>query len=135
MKEALYHIVALVAIIHDRIMALNDSFPTVLSDKQLHFLVVGIVGMLLLFVVHPLFVFLTKRGHVLAVSWIYVFTLILVLTFSVEIGQQITHTGVLDFADIVYGVLGFFIFFAAFAVIRGIVVLLVRWVRGGEEDD
>ena len=135
MKQALYHIVALIALVHDRIMAINDSFPTVLSDKQLHFLVVGIVGMLLLFVIHPLFVFLTKRGHVLAVSWIYVFTLIIVLTFSVEIGQQITHTGVLDFADIVYGVLGFFIFFAIFALVRGIVMLLAHWVKGDEEDD
>ena len=126
MKQALYAIVGLVASFHDRILTLNDSFPSVLSDKQLHFLVIGIFGMLLYFAVNGVFVRLVRRGHLMAVSWIYVFTVILVVTFAIEIGQYVTHTGVLEFADIVYGVVGFLIFFGAFAAARGFVMLLFR---------
>ncbi|MBQ3481114.1 MAG: hypothetical protein IJH48_02085 [Oscillospiraceae bacterium] len=126
MKQILYAIVGLVASFHDRILTLNDSFPAVLSDKQLHFLVIGIFGMLLFFAVHSLFLWLVRRGHLMAISWIYVFTVILVLTFAIEIGQHITHTGVLEFADIVYGVIGFLIFFGAFAAARSFVMMLFK---------
>ena len=126
MKNALYALVSLVASFHDRILTLNDSFPTVLSDKELHFLVVGIFGMLFFFAVHGLFRWLVRRGHLMAVSWIYVFTVILVLTFAIEIGQHITHTGVLEFADIVYGVVGFLIFFGIFAAARSLILLFFK---------
>ncbi len=126
MKQFLYFIVDLVARIHDRILMLNDGFPTIMSDKQLHFLVIGVLGMLLFMLIHPLFKSLVKHGHVIAISWFYVFTLILVLTFAIEIGQQVTHTGSMEFEDIVFGVFGFLIMFTFFTLIRGIVMLLSR---------
>ena len=130
MRALLYRAVALMAEIHDRILTLNDTFPTVLTDKQLHFLVIGLVGMLLFFIVHPIFLGLIRRGHAIAVSWFYVFTLILVITFGIEIGQQVTHTGHMEFADMVFGVLGFLALFAVFAVLRALVRLLAHIRRG-----
>ena len=126
MRALLYRAVALMAEIHDRILTLNDTFPTVLTDKQLHFLVIGLVGMLLFFIVHPIFQALIRRGHGIVVSWFYVFTLILVITFGIEIGQQVTHTGHMEFADMVFGVLGFLALFAVFAVLRALIRLLAR---------
>ncbi len=38
----------------------------------------------------------------------------LMLIFSIEIGQQVTNTGLLDFEDIVFGISGFIIFFLIF---------------------
>ena len=119
----------MMAEIHDRILTLNDGFPTVLTDKQLHFLVIGVLGMLLFFVVHPLFQVLIRRGHGIVVSWFYVFTLILVITFGIEIGQKVTNTGSMEFADMVFGVMGFLAMFAVFAVIRALVLGIVRAVR------
>ena len=126
MKKWLYRAVSMIAYIHDRIMTLNDSFPTVLNDKQMHFLVIGVLGMLLFFPVHIIFRHLIKRGHEVAVSWIYTFTLILVLTFSIEIGQQISHTGTMEFSDIVFGVFGFLFLFAVYLIIRGIIRLVSK---------
>lgn len=126
MKTALYAIVELIAYIHDRILMLNDGFPAVLSDKQLHFVVVGVFGMLLFFAVHALFRTLAQSGHLAVVSWIYVFTVIVVITFAIEIGQHISHTGTLEFADIVFGIGGFLVFFAICAAVRGIMLLLAR---------
>ena len=36
----------------------------------------------------------------MVIAWIYVFTLIIVITFAIEIGQKVTNTGNMEFADI-----------------------------------
>ena len=129
MKAALYRIVGLIALLHDQILHINDRFSGILTDKDLHFLVIGAFGMLLFFLIHPLFLSLIRRGHEIVVSWFYVLTLIVVITFSIEIGQHVTHTGTLEFADIAFGVVGFLAFFAVFALFRLIVRALAGLVR------
>ena len=133
LKELLYQAIDWIAVIHDRITRLNDHFEGTLSDKQLHFLVIGILGMLLIFLVHPLFHHLAKTGHVMVISWIYVFTLILVITFAIEIGQRLTRSGDMEFVDIVSGVGGFIAMFAVFAVIRAGIIGFTRTIRRRKE--
>lgn len=120
-----------VAKIHNYIMGLNDKYEYDFSDKQLHFLVIGAIGMLLIFIVYPLFKRLARTGHVMVIAWIYVFTVILVITFAIEIGQKVTNTGNMEFADIVFGVVGFFVMFFIFALVRsiyhGILSLIHHW--------
>ncbi len=120
MREFLYAIMDLVARFHGKILSLNDTYEAHFSDKQLHFLIVGLAGMALLLVVHPLFARLAKKGHVLVISWLYVFTLIVGLSFAIEIGQHISHSGNMEFADIMFGLVGFLAMFAAFALLRGL---------------
>lgn len=119
MVKFLYFIIELIYKAHEYILSLNDNFEYVFSDKELHFLVIGIVGMAMLFVVYPLFKLLSKN-HVIVIAWIYVFTLILVLTFAIEIGQGASGTGSMEFKDIVFGVVGFLAMFVVFLIIRGI---------------
>ena len=129
LKELLYQAVDWIALVHEKIIRLNDLFEGTLSDKQLHFLVIGVLGLLLIFAVYPIFRHLARTNHVMIISWIYVFTLILVLTFAIEIGQRLTKSGDMEFADIVFGVGGFVVMFAAFAVVRSAFNALVRWNR------
>ena len=129
MKDFLYWIVYRLADIHTWIMQLNNSLEPGFSDKELHFLVVGVVGMALFLVVHPSVKFLTRRGWEMAVSWLYTMTLILVLTFGIEIGQKITSTGTMDFADIVFGVGGFLAGFAIYFLLALLWKLLRRLFR------
>ena len=129
MKELLYRVMDLVARFHSEILSLNDAYETHFSDKQLHFLVVGLAGMLLLFLIHPLFLWLTKRRHVLVISWLYVFTLIVGFSLAVEIGQHISHSGNMEFADIMFGLVGFLAMFALFALLRGLARLIVSALR------
>lgn len=138
MRELLYVIVELIAKIHNRLLQLNDSFEYNFNDKQLHFVVIGLLGMIFVFIVHPVFKWLAKRNHVMVISWIYVTTLIIVITFAIEIGQKVTHTGNMEFADIMFGLAGFLAMFLVFAVIRGIVHLVLRYLatrRGKSVDD
>ena len=129
MKKFIYIAVEYAALIHDRILTLNDGQASMLSDKQLHFLVIGLLGMLLFLLIHPLFKALIRRGHEIIVSWFYVFTVILVITFAIEIGQRISNTGTMEFFDIVYGVAGFFWMFAIYALLRAVVLLFRRLLR------
>jgi len=132
LKELLYRIVGFTAKIHEKLMMINDVKGYGFTDKQLHFFVIGALGMLGIFVIYPIFKWLAETGHVMVIAWTYVVTLLVVLTFSIEIGQKITNTGVMDFADIVSGLLGFFAFFLIFALVRGIFHLLIRLVKGEE---
>ena len=124
MKEFLYWIVEIISKIHNKILSFNDSYEYVLDDKQLHFVVIGLLGMLLLFAIYPLFKWLSKN-HVLVIAWIYVFTVIIVITFAIEIGQKVTGTGNMEFADIVFGIAGFMAMFLVFAIIRWIIHMII----------
>lgn len=70
-----------------------------------------------------------KHNHVMVISWLYVFTVILVITFAIEIGQKVTGTGAMEFADIVFGVVGFLAMFLIFALIRGIYHAIRNLIR------
>lgn len=61
MTKFLYMIVGLIAKIHTFILGINDSYEYALNDKQLHFLVIGFLGIALVLVIHPIFKYLAKR--------------------------------------------------------------------------
>ena len=118
MKFFLYKIIEYISKFHSLFMRLNDKFEYNLSDKELHFLIIGFLGMGFIFVVYPIFKWLAKNDHIMTIAWIYVFTLIIVITFAIEIGQKVTNTGVMEFADIVFGIVGFICMYVVFAIVR-----------------
>lgn len=117
----------IMAQVHDSLMRINDGFELRLGDKDLHFVIMALAAMLLFFLVHAVFRRLAKWS-ITAVSFIYVFTVMTVLGFAIEIGQRISGTGEMDFADIVaglYGVLAFFAVYTAYRLLAmGVHVLL-----------
>ena len=120
MRDIIYTFITWVARLHSHFLGINDSGGWYFTDKQLHFIVIGAFGMLMLFVLYPIFKMLAKTGHVMVITWLYVFTVVLVLTFAIEIGQWFSGTGVMESEDIAYGVSGFLVMFIIFAVLRGL---------------
>ena len=120
MRELIYNFITWVSRVHDSILSINDTGGYYLDDKQLHFVVIGALGMGLIFVIYPIFKWLANHGHTMVVTWIYVFTVILVLSFAIEIGQWYSGTGTMDSEDIAYGLSGFLVMFLIFAIVRGI---------------
>ena len=121
----------IMAQVHDSLMRLNDGFELRLGDKDLHFVIMALAAMLLFFLVHAVFRRLAKWS-IPAVSFIYVFTVMTVLGFAIKIGQRISGTGEMDFADIVaglYGVLAFFAVYTAYRLLAMGVSLLLRKTR------
>lgn len=121
MVRLLYFMVESVARVHEKLLQINDSSALFLSDKQLHFVVMGLLGMGFLLVVYPLFLALS-RNHVLTIAWIYVFTVMVMLSFAIEIGQGITGTGNMDMEDVISGLAGFMLLFFIFALLRMILI-------------
>ena len=132
MTRFLYAIVELSARIHSRLLELNDAYEYNFNDKELHFIIIGALGMAMILVIYPTFKWLARNNHIMVISWIYVFTLIVVITFAIEIGQRVTNTGAMEFADIMFGVFGFITMFLVFSVLRGGYHLFQRLTgRGG----
>lgn len=127
-ESILYEMTMIAAQIHESILHLNDNFELALGDKELHFLVMFALGMVLFFAVHFVFKRLAKWS-ITAISFIYVFTVMTVLGFAIEIGQKITGTGEMDFRDIVAGLYGVLLFFAIYTVYR-VAVMLIRRIAG-----
>lgn len=101
--------VSLMNYIHNLVLTINDHSGIGLTDKQLHFIFIGIFGVALLIVIFPIFNYLAKKNKVMGITWIYVFTILVCFTLAIEVGQKITGSGDMDFADIVAGILGFII--------------------------
>lgn len=129
MGSFLYAIVEIIARFHAAFLTLNDHFEYNFNDKELHFLIIGALGMLMIFVIYPIFKMLAKTDHVMVITWIYVTTLIIVITFAIEIGQRATGTGAMEFADIVFGVVGFFAMFFVYSIVRGIYHMILKFFR------
>jgi TRAP-type uncharacterized transport system fused permease subunit len=120
MWDIIYKFTTWASRLHDSILGINDAGGWYFDDKQLHFLVFGAIGMLLIFVLYPIFKFLASRNHTMVITWLYVFTVIMVLAFAVEIGQWYTGTGRMESSDIAYGICGFLVMFLVFALLRGL---------------
>lgn len=135
-ETLLYEATMIAAQVHESFMHLNDSFELAFNDKELHFLVMFAIGMVLFFMVHFVFKRLA-RWSITAVSFIYVFTVMTVLGFAIEIGQRITGTGEMDFGDVIsglYGVLVFFLIYSAYRIVVFLVKRIARRVRASRAD-
>ena len=118
---------------HGYILSLNDNFEYNFTDKELHFLVIGAIGLAIILLVYPVFKLLANHNRVLAITWIYALTVLLVLTFAIEIGQSITGTGTMEFGDVVAGMGGFFavtIVIVTLQLLLWICKSIVRLIRG-----
>ena len=69
MWELIYTFTTWVARIHERVLRINDAGGWYFDDKQLHFIVFGIFGMALIFVLYPLFKMLAKHEGLLKVYY------------------------------------------------------------------
>lgn len=114
---------------HTYFLSMNDSFEAQLSDKQLHFLIIGLLGIGMLLVIYPLFKWMAKKNLTVLISWFYVFTVLVVITFAIEIGQWYSHTGEMDFNDILAGLVGYFAMSFIFLLVVAIIELIKSFLR------
>ena len=133
MRDLIYTFILWIARVHDHVLSINDSGGWYFDDKQLHFIVMGLFGMLLIFIIYPIFKLLANTGHTMVIAWLYVFTLVLVLSFAIEIAQWYSGTGVMEREDISYGLAGFFVMFIIFAILRGLYHAIKSMFKKDEE--
>jgi hypothetical protein len=128
MKEFIKVLAEIVNTIHDIIMEMTANAGLNFTDKDLHLWVFGFIGIVSFFSVHLIFKLLAQYS-ITAISFIYTFTVMLVLVFAIEIQQKITGRGQMEFDDAVVSLWGFILFFAVFLVLKGIYLLISRLIK------
>lgn len=123
MVEALKWFINIVNSMHRWILSLNDNYAWALSDKDLHFIIFGLLSLAFFIGTHFMFKRLAKISLNL-VSFIYTFTVMFALALAIEFGQRYTNQGVMDFDDVLYGIYGFIAFFIIYQVGLKIVQLI-----------
>ncbi|RDW18073.1 hypothetical protein CWR48_10765 [Oceanobacillus arenosus] len=126
MKDFIMLMAEIVNEIHD---ILNEMFGLHMTDKELHFWVIGIVGMVTFFIVYFLFKLIEKmKWSITIYAFIYTFTGMTVLVFAIELQQAITNRGNMEFADAIAGLKGFLVLFVIYALIALILYTIKKFI-------
>lgn len=119
MIEALKWFIDKINDVHHWILSLNDNYAWALSDKDLHFIVFGLLSLSFYIGINYIFKHLAKIS-INVLSFIYTFTVMFALALAIEFGQRYTQQGIMDFDDVLYGIYGFIVFFVLY--------LLINWI-------
>jgi len=120
MLEVLKWMVSAVNRLHDILLLIVGKLGLRFNDKQLHFWVLGLIGIALFVTVDVAFKRISKWS-ISTLSFIYTLTVLVVIALSMEIQQQITGRGALDFNDIVAGIWGFIVLLGLYILVRIVV--------------
>jgi hypothetical protein len=116
--------------IHDFInVYANQSLHLGLDDKDLHFWIMGIIGIFVFLIVLIFSKFLSKLPFGITIlSFLYTFTFMVVLVFAIEIQQAITNRGHMEFQDAIVGLWGYVVFFLGFVIIAFAILTAKRLI-------
>ncbi len=114
--------------LHDFIIVLSSYFDLNLSDKDLHFWVIGILGVAV-FILSDIVFRIVSKWSISVISFLYTLTVLIVFVFALEIEQRITGRGNMDFYDIVAGLWGFFVLFGCYIVIQGAIYAVRKYLK------
>ncbi|GAA0181825.1 hypothetical protein SH2C18_43000 [Clostridium sediminicola] len=118
--------------IHHLLIRIFQKMGFDFTDKELHFIIIGIIGIIMFLVVNQAFKALVKLS-VEVVSFIYTITVLIVLVFAIEIEQKITGGGMMEFEDIIAGLWGFVYMFSIYILIRAGVYVVKKLVKSLRE--
>ena len=122
-KQIIDLMIKLIYNTHTYFLSLNDQYNIHLTDKQLHFIVIGLIGILMMLVIYPLFKWMAKKHLSVLIAWFYVTTVLTVITFAIEIAQWYSNSGTMDFVDIIAGLAGWLAMSSIFLIVVGIIHL------------
>lgn len=127
MIELLKAIADIINNIHDKVTDIVQISGLGFNDKQLHFIAMALIGIVIFAITQLTFKKLAKYS-ITAISFIYTFTIMIVIVFAIEIQQKLTNRGNMEFADIAYGIYGFIYIFSIYLAIKLIYMLIKNQV-------
>jgi hypothetical protein len=125
MKEGITLIVEIINNLHDMFIVLASDLGFTLTDKDLHFWIMGIIGITVFFFVYFVSKILSKlKFGITALAFFYTLTFMVVLVFAIEIQQAITNRGQMEFIDAIVGLWGYIVFFFIYIGFAAIILLI-----------
>ncbi|CAH0243078.1 MULTISPECIES: hypothetical protein [Peribacillus] len=131
MKEIIQILAEIVNNLHDFILFfVSDTLNSNATDKDLHFWIMGIIGIIIFLFVLILSNLISRmRFGITILSFLYTFTVMVVLVFAIEIQQALTSRGNMEFQDAAVGLWGFIVFFMVFAALSSIFLLVKNFFK------
>ncbi|MCK2017912.1 hypothetical protein [Peribacillus frigoritolerans] len=131
MKEIIQILAEIVNNLHDFILFfVSDTLNSNATDKDLHFWIMGIIGIIIfLFVLFLSNLISRMRFGITILSFLYTFTVMVVLVFAIEIQQALTSRGNMEFQDAAVGLWGFIVFFMVFTVLSSLFLLVKNFFK------
>lgn len=124
MNALILWLVSLVNEVHDQLVM---RFGIQMTDKALHFWVIGLIGLVLFLLVYLVFKWMNQfKFKTTILAFVYTFTLMVVLVFAIEIQQAITNRGNMEFTDAAMGLWGFIFFFFIYSIVVAIIYSIVQ---------
>mgnify|MGYP000998890173 CR=1 FL=1 len=136
MESSLILISRIINLLHDLILLQVKRSGTPITDKELHFWIFGLIGMLIFFVSHAAFSYLRKWGEA-AISFVFTGFVLTILAVGIEIEQNITGRGNMETVDVLAAISGFLTFFLVYWAAVKLGALVLRGIRciGHREKD
>ena len=125
MVEILKLVAGFINDLHDKVLDIVDIAGYPLNDKQLHFIFMALIGIIIFAFTQIIFKKLAKYS-ITAISFIYTLTVMIVIVFAIEIQQKLTNRGNMEFADIAYGLYGFLYIFGVYLLIKFIIIAIKK---------
>lgn len=125
MVEILKLIASFINDLHDKVLDIVSIVGYPLNDKQLHFIFMALIGIVIFAFTQIIFKKLSKYS-ITAISFIYTLTVMIVIVFAIEIQQKLTNRGNMEFADIAYGLYGFIYIFLIYLLIKFIIIAIKK---------
>ncbi|MFC0270536.1 hypothetical protein ACFFIX_03580 [Metabacillus herbersteinensis] len=128
MNEVILVIVEMMNEFHDVMIGVFSILGINITDKEMHFWVLGIFGLGLFFFTHFIFKRVSKWS-ISSLSFIYTFTVLVVIVFAIEIQQKVTSRGNMEFQDAIQGLWGFIVLFSIYAAIKLIFLAMKKSLK------
>lgn len=120
MKETIWVLSEFVDFWHDLLLEQSRSLGWGMTDTELHFWIIGALGLIGLLFVNVIFHALAKLS-ITAISFLFSLAMVIVFVFALEIEQKISGSGSMEFSDAVAGLAGFLAFCLVYFTICGLV--------------
>ena len=90
MVRIIYLLADIINYVHDTLIKMILVFFPQMTDKEMHFCIIGIFGIIFYLIVNVVFKKLAKLSIEL-ISLVYTTTVLVVIVFAIEIQQKITN--------------------------------------------
>lgn len=134
MKDGILFLVEIMNNLHDiLIVIINDILGLQMTDKDMHFWIMGVIGMVTFAAVYMISKWLSQFSiGIHLIAFLYTLTFMFVLVFAIEIQQAITSRGNMEFADAIVGLWGYIALFLLYAGILVFFILVKALFKKGK---
>ncbi len=125
MLTVINQIVNFINDLHDNIWGYSKQLGLPFTDKDLHFWVIGLLGVIF-FVFADIFFKWLARINISLISFFFTSAIISILVLILEIEQKLTGRGGMELSDILAGLLGFLVLLGVYQFIRFLLKSLLK---------